>query len=256
MMLRHQWATNRESGPKNPFLAVQMKMPFWWCAAYREMVGGPPKWATPTIPVSLGGPIHLGPPMTSKRGDEGGERETAERFTPAEPEAAAQWAGPGEPVARGAAAVPQDLGNVDHDTTGEVTMTESDDLLTLTAKTRDLALKCGANLQNWRRELAVDRLREALAALEEHPDRMSADGELLLRAPGANTASGFASQPEPEIDENAEGIPEAAPRQIGALRASGCPVRAARPLGRLTINHRRTIPCQRNPSTNPNRRPS
>ncbi len=62
MMLRHQWATNRDLMPKNPFLAVHTKMPFWWCAAYREMVGGPPKWATPTIPVSLGGSAHLGPP--------------------------------------------------------------------------------------------------------------------------------------------------------------------------------------------------
>ncbi len=85
-------------------------------------------------------------------------------------------------------------------------MNETDDLLNLTARTRDLALKCGERLQDWRRELAADRLREALAALEEHPDRMSVDGELLLRAPGANTASGFASQPE--SGENAEGIPD------------------------------------------------
>ncbi|RME85087.1 MAG: hypothetical protein D6775_03760 [Caldilineae bacterium] len=74
-------------------------------------------------------------------------------------------------------------------------MSETDDLLTLTARTRTLALKCADNLQDWRRELAVKRLREALMALEEKPDRISADGALLINAPGANAAQETASQP-------------------------------------------------------------
>ena len=81
---------------------------------------------------------------------------------------------------------------------------ETDDLLTLTARTRDLAAKCAGRLQDWRRELAADRLREALASLERQPDRMSANGELLLHALGANAASGEASRPE--SGENAEGV--------------------------------------------------